>query len=169
MSGPVTGDFSARHARHARRSLLVGAALLLVLGACRPLYLPPIPDELPFEAGVRVAGYSTGVGPDGRPRVEVTLADLSEAGWLAVQWMAPSGRQAASASTWLEPAQPAGTAADAEAKADANAEANAEADAGALPSAAFALPADVELVPGEWRAVLSFGGKLLRQFTITLE
>ncbi len=146
----MSGDFRARHAR---RCLVAGAVLLVALAACRPLYLPPIPDELPFEAGVRVAAYATGVGADGRPQVEVTLADLSEAGWLAVQWMAPNGRQAASASTWLEPVEAGGS----------------EAATAALPGATFVLPADVQLVPGEWRAVLSFSGRLLRQFTITLE
>lgn len=117
-------------------------ALVLVSGACRPLYLPPVPEPPPYEPGPRVSTYSAEAITGGRPVVEVTLTQVDGPGWLAVQWMAPSGREAASESVWVEP--------------------------GAL-HARFELPADAELAAGEWRAIVSFGGKLLRQFTILVE
>lgn len=124
------------------RSLLLLPVLVVALTACRPLYLPLVPEPLPFEPGVRVATSSTRLNGAQRPLLELTLADVSAAGWLAVQWMAPSGRQVASGSVWLTPEEPA---------------------------ARFVLPEDVDLAPGEWRAVVSFGSRLLRQFTFVIE
>ncbi|NLG07889.1 MAG: hypothetical protein GX560_01345 [Deinococcales bacterium] len=124
-----------------RPRLLAGLALALLLVACRPLYLPPVPEPPPFEPGSRVAAFDAGLEA-GRPRLEVELADVTEAGWLAVQWLAPNGREAASGSVWVEPE---------------------------APRALFVLPADVEAVAGEWRAVVSLHGRLLRQFTFVIE
>lgn len=122
--------------------LLPLAVLGLALSACMPLYLPPVPDPPPFEAGTRVVAFTAELNAAGRPSLELTLADLHAPGWLAVQWMAPDNRQAASDSVWVEPA---------------------------TPTATFALPADVEPRPGEWRAVVSFGKLLLRQFLFVVE
>lgn len=124
------------------RFVLVVAVLSVVAAACAPLYLPLVPDPPPFEPGVRVAAFSADLDLDQRPRLELTVADVRVAGWLAVQWMAPSGQQVASGSVWLTPEQP---------------------------SALFLLPQDVDPAPGEWRAVISFGSALLRQFTFTIE
>ena|SRR5690554_5090664 len=140
--GPVAGD-SRTLPRLPLLPLLLGLALVgLVLGGCRPLYLPPVPEAPPYDPGARVVSSVSELDAAGRPRLELTLADLDAGGWLAVQWMAPSGRQAASASIWVEPEEPA---------------------------AVFVLPADVELSAGEWRAVVSLGSLLLRQFTFTVE
>jgi hypothetical protein len=127
--------------RLARKGLLL-AVVVVVMAACRPLYLPLVPEPPPYEPGVRVATFSAQLGAAQRPLLELTLADVSAAGWLAVQWMAPSGRQVASGSVWLTPEEPA---------------------------ARFVLPEDVALTPGEWRAVVSFGSTLLRQFTFVIE
>lgn len=128
--------------RLVRTRLLPLTVLSLALTACMPLYLPPVPEPPPFEAGTRVAAFTAELNANGRPSVELTLAELHDPGWLAVQWMAPDNRQAASDSVWVEP----GT-----------------------PTATFVLPADVELRPGEWRAVVSFGSLLLRQFLFVVE
>lgn len=127
----------------ALRSMLPAVLLVgLVLSACMPLYLPPVPDPPPYEAGTRISSSSTELATDGHPLLNVTLTEMKAAGWLAIQWMAPSGREAASESVWLEPDHP---------------------------SAVLRLPDDVELVAGEWRAVVSFGQVLLRQFTFVVE
>lgn len=147
---------------NARRTLLLTLPLVLALAACRPLYFPPVPDAPPFEPGVRVVAFEAGLAATGRPRVALVVAGHDAAGWLSVQWMAPTGREAASDSVWLEPvpSQPASS----------NAAAAEEAGPAAAGSeAVFVLPADVELRPGEWRAVVSFGGRLLRQFTVLVE
>lgn len=129
--------------RRPRFLLLVFMLLVsLLLAGCRPLYLPLVPEPPPFEPGTRVATFSAALNSAGRPRLELALADVRSADWLAVQWMAPAGRQAASQSVWLEPDDPVAT---------------------------FVLPQDVELVAGEWRAVVSLGGALLRQFTFVVE
>ncbi|MBX3139955.1 MAG: hypothetical protein KF875_04345 [Trueperaceae bacterium] len=126
------------------RTVGTAAALALIgLTACRPLYFPPVPsDRLPEPSPVRLSsesGLTVGVG--GRPTLDVEVVDLPAAGWLAVQWFGPKGSEVASESAWLEP------------------------DA---PSAEFVLPADVSPVSGEWRAVVSFGGRLLRQYVLSL-
>lgn len=118
-------------------TLLLG--VLALLGACRPLYLPPVPQAPPFVAGPRVAAGQALMAPGQRPRLKLELADVGQAGWLAVQWLGPSGRELASESVWLDPAQPPLVA-------------------------QFVLPADVALVSGEWRAVVSLEGVLLRQY-----
>ncbi len=116
---------------------------LLALSGCRPLYLPPVPnDGLPEPHPVRLSSESgLTLGQGGRPTLVVDVIDLPSAGWLAVQWFGPKGSEVASESAWLEQ--------------DA---ARAE----------FVLPADVDLVGGEWRAVVSFGGRLLRQYLLAV-
>jgi len=126
----------------------LAAALTLLLAACMPLYLPLVPDEmLTPEPAFRLHGDM---------RLEhVRRADVSalvlhlratevpEPGWLAVQWFGPSGPARAAESLWFEPA-----------------------DAGAARQ--LATPEQVALGPGEWRAVLSWQGRLVRQVRITL-
>lgn len=121
-------------------------AVTVALAACRPLYLPLIPDPPPYESGVRVASFQAEPDSTGRPRLELSLTDLKEAGWLAVQWLAPSGREMASESSWVEPVEE-----------------------GVTPLTVFVLPDDISLTPGEWRAVVSINGQLLRQFRFEVE
>lgn len=129
--------------RAARRLRLTAsvAALLLLLG-CAPLYLPLVPEAPSVASAPRVKDARAELSGEGRPRVEVSLAGDIVPGWLAVQWFAPSGGEAASEAAWVS---------------------------GAGESALFTLPGDVELKAGEWRAVLSFNGRVLRQFSFQLE
>ena len=115
-----------------------------LMTGCRPLYLPVVPDEIPFTPQVRATSNSAiNFAADGYPTIELELRDVPEAGWLAVQWFTPSGGEAASQSVWVEPA--------------------------AEQSVRFTLPADAELVAGEWRAVVSLNGRLVRQLNFTVE
>lgn len=129
-----------RRARGLRLAVAL-ASLTFAAAGCRPLYLPPVPEAPPIEEGVRVAVHGSGLNEEGRPSLELEVVGGGD-GWLAVQWMAPSGREAASGSVWVTAAEPV---------------------------AEFVLPGDVELTSGEWRAVVSLGGRLLRQFTFTIE
>lgn len=142
-------------ARGLVRTLIIAGALLSA-AACRPLYLPLIPDPPPYEAGVRVADFEAVLDLAGRPTLQLSLADLTESGWLAVQWLAPTGREVASESVWAEQRQ-------------AEDEEGSPVAAGSTNTIVFVLPADVVLTPGEWRAVVSFGGQLLRQFRFDVD
>lgn len=129
-------------------AVTLGVTLLLTTAlttACRPLYIPLVPaDGMPEPHPTRLTGASAlTLGENGRPRLDTAVLDLPSAGWLAVQWLGPDGREAASESAWLE--------------LDANGS-----------TLAFELPADVALRPGEWRAVVSFEGEFLRQYLLNV-
>lgn len=123
-------------------------ALLLVLSlsACTFTYIPPIPDRAPLERearfGLRAPSGLEHINDE--LRLSVAVDEIPEAGWLAVQWFGPQNREVASDSLWLEPTD-AGLARD------------------------LYLPEDVPLEPGRWRAVVSFGGRIVRQFAVTVE
>jgi hypothetical protein len=124
-----------------RRPALLGS-LILVLAlctACRPLYLPPVPEplELPphFEADA-VAEVTRG-----RPSLRLLLRTVPAEGWLAVQWFAPNNREVASESVRVAP-EYAGR------------------------RLVVTLPEDVYSGPGRWRAVLSFEGTVVRQLSV---
>jgi len=118
---------------------LVG--LLAGLGGCRPLYLPPVPapQEVPRVAQL---GDASSLRLDGGVLVlHLVLAEVPRAGWLAVQWFAPDGTEAASDSVWVTPADVA-------------------------QGRTSTLPPRARLAAGEWRAVASLGGTVLRQFRV---
>lgn len=129
-----------------RRKRACLAALLALLTACTPLYLPPVPEgepvtireslELRGAPGLRRAS-------EGGLELRLRLLRVPEAGWLELQWFAPDNQQVASDAAWLGPA-------------DADTELS------------LFLPGEAELAPGQWRAVVSFGGMLVRQFTLEL-
>lgn len=123
----------------------LGAALALVvsLSACQPLYLPLVPERLPAPALTQLGDGSSLTLQGGVPTLHLVLARVPERGWLAVQWFAPDGREAASDSVWIDPA--------------------AEGEGRTL-----TLPARVAVTPGEWRAVVSFGHDIVRQFRLEL-
>lgn len=131
-----------------KRRLPTGAAcvvaLVAVLAACMPLYVPPVPQAPSVPVGARLGDASDLMTTAGRPRLALTLVPgdvLSDSGaWLAVQWYGPANTQLASDSVWVEGSEPS--------------------------EHVFDLPADVEVVPGEWRAVVSLDGLLLRQFRV---
>lgn len=126
--------------------LLLAAVLAGALGACRPLYVPLVPDDAPEPVRrTRLGSESTLLVSDGRPTLSFTVVDLAPeaaAGdWLAVQWYRPSGAVAASESVWVD-----------ETSVGVNLD--------------FVLPPDVAATAGEWRAVVSLGGFVLRQFRV---
>lgn len=134
-----------RHQRHGprcrpRRYLLVAVlAAASIVPACTPLYLPPVPSELPaIEPRLRL----TDVRVDrlgGTPALVFVAAEVPAPGWAAVQWFAPTGAAVASGSVWLD-----------------------EGRVGHVVRVPF--PMDVERRDeGRWRAVLSFGNRVLRQ------
>lgn len=124
--------------RRALRTALVAAALS-VPAACTPLYVPPVPQELPpIPPRTRIA--ETRVDRlGGVPTVVFTPRQVPREGWLSVQWFGPTGGVVASESVWL--------------------------DASSVDRVVrIAFPADVPRDrAGRWRAVLSMDGRVLRQ------
>jgi hypothetical protein len=125
------------------RPFTLVALLLVTLAACSPLYLPLVPgDALVAEPRLRLLGESVlDVADDGALRLDLTLAEVPREGWLAIQWFGPAGGVVASDSVWLD-----------------------RDDAGR--SLTVAPPAATTLRSGEWRAVVSWYGELVRQFRV---
>jgi|OM-RGC.v1.026426421 hypothetical protein len=87
------------------KRLLRGCLLTLsvvTLTACMPLFLPPVPAELPtIEPRLRV-GEAEIAWHEGEPTVMLQIREIEREGWLALQWFPPSGGEVASASVWLD-------------------------------------------------------------------
>lgn len=140
-----------RRRRNVRGSCLAAvraAALLLGLSACTPLYVPLIPtDMLLPEPAFRLHGDARLelAGRPGAPILTLHLraAEVPGPGWLAVQWFGPSGPALASESLWFD-ADEVGVA------------------------RRLAAPEQLTLRPGEWRAVLSWQGRLVRQLLVVV-
>lgn len=131
-------------ARRVPTPLIVAALLGLLVAACKPLYLPPVPESPTQPQHTRLDSSSALELVDGRPILTLVLAELvGPAGgdWLNVQWFGPSNVEEASDSAWVT-SDAVGTTIE------------------------FALPADVAMVSGEWRATVSYAGRLLRQFRL---
>ena len=120
--------------------LLAVLSVTALLSACTLLYVPPVPERAEVQVTPRLildkASELRWTGE--RLELSVTPTVLPAEGWLAVQWFAPQNEQVASDSVWLGEGDPIGYL--------------------------FLLPGNVDLVPGEWRVALSFGGKFVRQF-----
>ncbi len=121
------------------RGLWFALALLVLLTACQPLYLPPVPASNTPNVLTSLDDVSKLDMRGGVLTLHLVLATVADEGWLAVQWFAPSGAEATSDSVWIAPA-----------------------DAGQ--GRTLSLPGDVLLRNGEWRAVASYAGVVLRQF-----
>lgn len=143
---------SARRAARARWAVATLAAVLLAAlpSACVPLFVPPVPaDQLRPAPAWRVAGdaaLAPVVGADGAIlglRLSLRFDEVPSSAWVAVQWFGPVGRERASDARWIEPG-----------------------DAGRAWT--WDAPDDLVLEPGTWRAVLSVGDRLLRQFDVEL-
>lgn len=136
----------------ATRAALLVALLVALMTACRPLYIPLAPDAPAAPAPVVVGSDSslTWSAAAGRLELRLSVSGIGEPGWLAIQWFHPNGAEAASGSLWLE--------------ADEGGSAPSDAEAGGGALRVLHSPPDIDLTPGEWRAVVSWQGVLLRQF-----
>jgi len=124
-----------------RLPLLAAAALLLLASACRPLYLPPVPEAA--EPPARPVLDVELTVQDGRPLLLLEVVSVPERGYLGLQWFAPDNREAASESIWLD-AESEGTGRE------------------------VPLPADVDAKEGTWRLLLSLHSRVLRQLDVTV-
>ncbi|MEJ2666874.1 MAG: hypothetical protein P8Z81_07225 [Deinococcales bacterium] len=127
-----------------RRSRALALVLVLTVAAlpgCSPLYLPPVPARVPVPQLPQLGDASSLRVENGTLVLHVVLDNVPEEAWLAVQWFAPDGRQVASDSVWVTPA-----------------------DVGQ--GRTLSLPSRTALTSGEWRAVTSMRGRVLRQFSV---
>ena len=131
------------------RAVVVALALLVAASsACVPLFIPPLPtDRLEFEPAFRLHGDARlEFVDDAEHRLVLIMraAEVPRPGWLVVQWFGPSGPARAAESVWFD-----GDSLDVEVRLDT--------------------PPGLDVTPGEWRAVLSWDGRLVRQLRIDLE
>ncbi len=127
-----------------RRIVKILALLsLITLSACTFTYLPPIPQVQTRTPQLEFAAES-GLKFETELSLQLSLRTIPESGWLAVQWFSPRNKELASDSIWLEPE-----------------------DAGSTRE--IFLPADIALTPGRWRALVSFKGQIVRQFSLGLK
>lgn len=122
-----------------RHLVLALAGALAVASGCTPLYVPPIPADIPAPEPVELAGDSALVTDRGALVATLHVRGADEPGWLFLQWYAPSLRQVASDAVWVEAGD----------------------DATRL---VIGIPDHVELTEGRWRLVVGFEGIVLRQF-----
>ena len=130
--------------RRATVAAALATVVVVAFTACMPLYVPLVPEAPSVPTGARVTDASSLAIVAGRPRLELNLVpgDALPGGgaWLAVQWYGPANTLVASDSVWVEGS-------------DASVH-------------VFDLPPDVEVSAGEWRALVSLEGTLLRQFRV---
>ncbi len=126
-----------------RRLLVLCAFLLTTLAACSFAYLPLVPEGQEWEPALDLRGSRGLVLEDGELVLYVTLSEVPEPDWLAVQWFGP-GRRTASASVWISPEQVG-------------------------EELRIVLPAEVRLERGLWRVVLSYRLAVARQFSLTVD
>jgi len=127
---------------------LVAVTMAATAGGCVPLFVPPVPtDGLTPAPAWRVAGDARAevdpgaVGAARGLRLTMRFEEVPHDAWVAVQWFGPTGGERASESRWITPADVGRTL-------------------------TWVAPADLEITPGRWRAVLSVGDRLLRQIDV---
>jgi len=113
--------------------------LVGMLSACTFTYLPPVREGRTPQPMLTL-GEGSGLERDGETlRLTLVPSTVPEPDWLAVQWFDPSNDQVAATSVWLEAAGETHT---------------------------VTLPERVALESGLWRAVVSYQGRLVRQFSL---
>ena len=128
-----------------RRISFALTLLVLFLSACAYTYIPPIPRTQPMPEPAFTVAPSSELFREGRTlRLRLRVTEVPAADWVAVQWLGPRNQEAGSESVWFEPS-PDPQVAD------------------------FVLPEGVVLTPGEWRAVVSYRGRVARQFSVEVE
>ena len=123
------------------RSLFLGA--LLILGGCTFTYIPPLREARAPDPRLTILDQSALEQNETSLKLKLQLATVPEADWLAVQWFDPANDEVAAESVWIVPDPK-------------------------LQDVTVSLPARTALKDGLWRAVVSYQGKLARQFSVTV-
>lgn len=124
-------------------NLVITLLVLLLFTSCTFMYVPFIPDNPQARAPRFLLSDSQGLRVEAEQlQLDMTIQEIPESDWLAVQWFSPLSKEVASDSKWLEVIE----------------------DSGVAQNVNFELPKDITLTPGYWRAVVSYQGRLIRQF-----
>ena len=123
-------------------SLLVFLTLSF-LSSCTFLYIPPIIEAEVIAERLNIEGSRGLFLENDELSLSVQLNRIPHEGWLNVQWYAQTNEEVASDAFWLTRSNEGYTL-------------------------SYGLPSYVDLAEGTWRAVLSFEGQLLRQFSIDI-
>lgn len=125
-------------------SLVFTLLTTVVLTSCTFTYVPFIPANPQLREARFLMSESQGLRVEEEQlRLDITIKEIPKSDWLAVQWFSPLSKEVASDSKWLEVV---------------------EGEEVSEHSLSFDLPVDITLTPGYWRAVVSYQGRLIRQF-----
>lgn len=119
------------------------AALAAGLSSCAFTYIPLLREVKAPEPLFTVSEASALTQEGNRLTLSLEVETVPEADWLAVQWFNPANEEVYAASLWLRPAP-------------------------ATQSLSPALPPRIPLENGLWRAIISYRGDLIRQFSTTV-
>ncbi len=123
------------------KTLFVLLLLTTTLAGCTFTYLPPVPRSYDLEPTLRIdSGSSLTRQPEGL-RLRLIVTEVPDADWVAVQWFDPRNDDVASTSVWVSPED-------------------------GMTSYDLFLPDDVTFVPGLWRAIVSYRGRVVRQIAL---
>lgn len=113
---------------------------LLLLGGCTYTYIPLVRESRAPEPRLTITDAGSRLEQTKRSlRLTLELLVVPESDWLVVQWFDPRNQEVAAKSLYIEPEPQAVT---------------------------LALPQGTKLEDGLWRAVVSYQGKLARQFSL---
>lgn len=114
---------------------------LLLLGGCTFTYIPLVREARIPDPRLNIADESSLLQNDAGLELTLYIATVPEADWVAVQWFDPSNEEVYATSLWAKPAPKTQTF-------------------------VTTLPPEVTLEDGLWRTVVSYQGRLARQFSL---
>ena len=122
----------------------------LSLGACAPLFFPPVPASLTAEPTWRIAPGATlervtaSVGGTDVLRATWVFTEAGDPGWVSAQWFGPVGPERASDARWVD-------------------------ETAVGEAIVWDSPADLRLTRGRWRMVVSIHDRVLRQLDVDVD
>ena len=132
--------------RFTRNAYLFGLLVVtvVVMSSCKFLYVSPVPPTVVAPKRLQISSSSHIRLYQGRPALEIVVEELSQPGWLILQWFGPDNREVASESFWIT-----------------------SNDEGVR--RLYLLPPNSTFLAGEWRVIASFANRVVRQITGSLE
>ena len=127
-----------------RKRLVYLLVLMLSLSGCAYTYLPPVREARVPEPRLTIAAASRLGQNETTIRLDLRLVTVPEADWLAVQWFGPNNDEVTAESVWVVPTE-------------------------RPQNVAVSLPPSAVLRDGLWRAVLSYQGRFVRQFSVQVQ
>lgn len=123
--------------------MVVLVAFSAGLSGCAFTYIPLLRDVQAPEPQFTVSERSELLQTDDRLTLKLEIQTVPEADWLAVQWFNPANEEVYASSLWIRPTP-------------------------AAQPLSRTLPPRIALESGLWRAVISYKGDLIRQFSTSV-